>query len=192
MSNDDLLAAIEADSKSNQPVVDLNVLRNGAKALRDLHLLKADLEDQVKQVENRITKIERDELPELFRKAKLSSLTVEADGNHPAFVAERNTVYSASIPQDKRLDAFQWFESQGHGDLIKSVITIQFGMQEHEKRLATMKLLDNHGVEYYTNESIHHMTLKAFVRHEVKAGHIIPHDLLGVYIYDEIQIKPGT
>jgi hypothetical protein len=39
MSNDDLLAAIEADSKSNQPVVDLNVLRNGAKALRDLHLL---------------------------------------------------------------------------------------------------------------------------------------------------------
>jgi hypothetical protein len=33
------------------------------------------------------------------------------------------------------------------------------------------------------------MTLKAFVKRELKAGRIIPMDLLGAYIFDEVKIK---
>lgn len=169
--------------------VDLNIIRARAKELRDAYLTKNDLEQQAKIVGERIQKIERDELPEMFTQAGISSVTVESTGNHPAFIAERGTIYSAKIPDDKRQDAFSWMEENGHGDLIKSVINIFFGMQEHEERLRVMKLLDNAKVQYYTNESIHHMTLKAFVKGEITKGHTIPMDLLGAYVFDEVKIK---
>ena len=179
----------DAVEKEPEEVVDLTTVRKKAVELRDTYLRKADLENELKALQSSITKIERNELPDLFGSAKISSITVEADGNHPAFIAKRETVYTAKIPDDKRQDAFQWLENNGHGDLVKAVIDITFGMQEHERRLKVMKLLSDAGVEYYTNESVHHMTLKAFVKTEIQAGRIIPFDLLGAYIFDEVKIK---
>lgn len=184
--NQELFDAIEAEPEE---VVDLTVVRNMALHLRDSYLEKAEVEEKLKGIQSKITNIERKELPDLFSKAKLSSISVEPDGNHPGFVAERKTVYTAKIPDDKRMEAFQWFEEQGHGDLVKSIINIIFGMQEHERRLEVMKLLSDNGVEYYTDESIHAQTLKAFVKRELQAGRIIPMDVLGAYFFDEVKIK---
>src|SRR4249919_375053 len=175
MSNQELLDII-AD-EPDQPV-DVSAIRKKAIELRDIYLVKADLESQLKGLSNRIMEVERNELPSMFTQAGVSSITVEADGNHPAFVAERTTVYTAKIPDEKRMDALQWFEQQGHGDLVKSQINITFGMQEHEARLRAMKILADNHIEYYTNESVHHSTLKAFVKRELQAGRIIPMDLL--------------
>jgi hypothetical protein len=186
MSDKELLDAIAAEP---QETVDLTKVREKAVELRDAYLQKGDLENQLRENQSRIVKIERNELPDMFTSAKISSVTVEADGNHPAFVASRETVYTAKIPDERRQEAFQWFETTGNGDLIKSTINIIFGMQEHEKRLRVMKLLSDAGIEYYTNEQVHHMTLKAFVKHELQAGRIIPFDLLGAFIFDEVKIK---
>jgi hypothetical protein len=169
--------------------VDLNIIRDRARELRDKYLKKIDLEQQLELVKHGIKKIEQDELPEMFTQAGISSITVEATGNHPAFVAERKTIYNAAIPEDKRLEAFQWLEQNGHGDLVKSVIDITFGMQEHEKRLFVMKLLSDAGIQFYNHETMHHMTLKAFVKREIQDGHMIPMDLLGVFVVDEVKIK---
>ena len=189
MSNDDqeLFDAIAAEPA--QPVGDLRRLRTMAKELRDLYLVQADLQDQVKQTQAKITQMERRTLPDMFAEAKISALVVEQDGNHSPFIAERKTVYTAKIPDDKRPQALQWFVQTDHGDLVKSVITIKFGMQEHEKKLAAMELLSDHGIKFEAAESVHHSTLKAFVEREITAGRVIPHDLLGVYIFDEIKIK---
>jgi hypothetical protein len=169
--------------------VDLTTIQKRASELRDAYLKKADLANQIELIDNNIKKIERDELPEMFTQAGISSVTVEAQGNHPGFVAERGTVYNAKIPEDKRQDAFQWLEQNGHGDLVKSVINIFFGMQEHEERLRVMKILSDAGVQFYNNESVHHMTLKAFVKSQIQKGHLIPMDLLGVFVFDEVKIK---
>lgn len=186
MSNQELFDAVAEEP--DEPV-DVAAIRKKALELRDSYLQKADLESQLKDLSRKITVVERDELPSMFTQAGVSSITVEADGNHPAFVAERTTVYTAKIPDEKRQDAFQWFEQQGHGDLVKSHIDIIFGMQEHEERLRVMKLLSDNKVEYYTNESVHHSTLKAFVKRELQAGRIIPMDLLGAFIFEEVKIK---
>jgi hypothetical protein len=172
---------------TKQPV-DLKVIRQKATELRDLYLEKQDIENSLKKANEQITNIERHELVDLFNDAGVTSVTIEPDGNHPGFVAERKTLYGANIPEEKRMDAFQWMELNGHGDLVKSVINIVFGMHEHEKRLAVMKILSDHGVEYYTNESVHHQTLKAFVKREIQAGRVVPSDLLGAYVFDQIKI----
>lgn len=184
--NQELFDTIASETEE---VVDLTVVRQKVKELRDSHLRKLDLEEQLAKIQSRIAKIERNELPDMFSKAKISSVVVEADGNKPAFLAERKTVYTAKIPDERRQEAFEWFEQQGHGDLVKSVINIIFGMQEHEERLRVMKILAENKIEYYTNESIHAQTLKAFVKREIQAGHILPMDTLGIFIFDEVKIK---
>jgi hypothetical protein len=184
--NQELMDTIAAEEPEK---IDLMVVKNKAKDLRDLLLQKNDLELQLQELSKRIQKIERDDLTDLFSQVGISGVDVEADGNHPPFRAERKTVYTAKIPDEKRIEALHWFEEAGHGDLVKSVIDITFGMHEYEKRLAVMKLLKDNNVEYYTNESVHSSTLKAFVKREIIKGHIIPYDLLGIYIFDEVKIK---
>ena len=180
---------LDAIANEPQEEVDLTTVRRKAVELRDSYLLKTDLENQLKELNGKITDIERKDLPDLFSKAGIRSVEVEADGNHPGFMAERTTVYTAKIPDERRMEAFQWLEGQGHGDLVKSIIQITFGMQEHEARLAVMKLLSDNGIEFWNNESIHWQTLRAFVKREVQAGRIVPQDLLGVFIFDEVKIK---
>jgi hypothetical protein len=182
-----LMDMIEAEPVS-QPS-DLSTIRKKAIELRDLTLKKNDLVAELENTNKQINNIQQHELIDLFNDAKISSLTVDADGNHPAFVAERGTVYQAKIPDDKRLEAFRWLEEHGYGDLIKSNIIITFGMQEHDARLKVMQLLAANNIQYWTDESVHHMTLKAFVKRETIAGHVIPHDLLGTYIFEEVKIK---
>src|SRR5262245_3092480 len=170
-------------------VTDLNIVRKKAVELRDLQLQKAGLEQQILDLNKRITDVERHELIDLFDSASISSITVDADGNYPAFIAARTTVYGSKKPTELESQAYDWFEESGHGDLVKAVITILFGMQEHEERLRVMKLLSDANVQYSSTISIHNSTLKAFVKRELQAGRIIPMDLLGAYVFDEVKIK---
>jgi hypothetical protein len=182
----ELLDAIAAEKPE---AVDLSTVKQKAKELRDLYLRKVDLELKLQEISNKIQTVERDDLPSLFGEVGISRIDVEAEGNYPPFVAERKTVYTAKIPEDKRMEALRWFEEQGHGDLVKSIIDITFGMHEHERRLAVMTLLRDHKIEYYTNESVHSSTLRAFVKREIQASRVVPYDLLGIFIWDEVKIK---
>jgi len=181
------------DEVATHPVpekqTDLTEIREKAKELRDCYLEKAYLEEQLKALGSKIEHVERHELIDMFDNAGITRIDVDADGNHPAFVAKRATVYGAKIPEERTKEALNWFESAGHGDLVKSLIVIMFGMQEHEERLRVMKLLSDHNVQYGTKDSIHHMTLKAFVKGELTKGRIIPMELLGAYVFDEVKIK---
>ena len=123
----DAIAAEPVPPKS----VDLNAVRHKATELRDQYLRKNDLEAQLKEVNEKIAHTERHELIDMFNDAGLSSITVEADGNHPAFVASRATVYGAKIPDDQRIQALEWCDKHWHGHLVKSILIIQFGMHEH-------------------------------------------------------------
>ena len=78
--NDKLLDAIAAEPKEE---VNVSAIRRKAVELRDAYLVKADLGAKVKEISSKITGIERKDLPDMFAKAKVSSVTVEADGNHP-------------------------------------------------------------------------------------------------------------
>ena len=188
MTEQEILDAVAADPLPEKEV-NLTTIREKAKELRDHYLEKAYLEEQLKALGAKIQHVERHELIDLFDSAGISSVAVDADGNHPPFVAERTTVYEGKIPEERRIEALDWFTQTGHGDLVKSVITIQFGMHEWEEKMRVMGILSDYKIEYYTNESVHHMTLKAFVRTEIQKGHIIPMDLLGAYVFDEVKIK---
>ena len=183
----ELLDAIAAEPSKKS--VDLREVRQLARKLHNTYVEKWEIEERLKTVNVSIYNIETKDLPELFGIAGIASLTVEAEGNHPAFVAEKETIYGAKIPDDKRKEALQWFDESGHGDLVKAVIIVQFGMHEHNERLALQELLSSHGYEYIAEERVHHMTLKAFVKRELEKGRRIPMDLLGASVTNAVKIK---
>jgi hypothetical protein len=182
--------ALFDEIEKNPPLpVSLQKVRQVAVKLRDAQNEKQDLEARLSTINAKIGDIERRELPDLFANARISSITVEADGNHPAFIAERSTGYAAKIPEDRKFEAFRWFEDNGHGDLVKALIVVQFGMYELEARRKLCDLLAEKGVDFCTTESVHPMTLKAFVKHEIQQNHPIPMDLLGASMWDQVKIK---
>jgi len=189
MNNEqEILDAVEQDPIPEKQS-DLAIIQAKAVELRDLYNTKAELEARVKETNEKIQHVERHELIDMFDAAGISVLGVDPVGNYPAFVAQRVTTYGSKKPTELDPQVYAWFENNGHGDLIKATVTIQFGMQEHKAWRDTMNLLTDHGIQFSSNIAIHNSTLKAFVKRELQGGRVIPMDLLGAYVFDEVKIK---
>jgi hypothetical protein len=172
-----------------EPVTDLNTVRQKAVELRDLKMRREELENQLDELNKSIKDIERDQLPTLFSQAGIASISVEASGNYPAFEAVRNTVYGAHISEEHKEAAMKWFEDNEHGDLVRALVSVQFGVQEHEAKKKLLNLLITSGYGPQSTETVHPSQLRAFVKREIQAGHNIPQDLLGVFVFDQVTIK---
>jgi len=90
-------------------------------------------------------------------------------------VAEKT---AASISEANREAAFAWLRENGHGDIIKHVISVSLkaGMDDFAKKLvaglrATPELQDQKVDE---KESIASQTLLAFVKTQIKKGQEVP------------------
>ena len=180
-----LSAVAEALSSTDK----LERVRNAVRQLRDLEAQKTELEDELIEIKRKITDLTERELVKLFSEAHISSLSLDAEGNLPAIVAEKGTYYSAKIPEEKELEAFNWLHANGHGDLVKSEIKLTFGMGERDQAEEVEVTLAQKGVDYTSKLQVHPSTLKSFVKHEIEAGHAIPMELLGAYAGETVKIK---
>ncbi len=150
------------------------------KRVSDLMVLLRDYELQIKEREQQISDLKvkrlRDNksLQDLMIEVKMSSFSLEASGNAPAFEAEIRNVYYASIAADwdepKRSEAFKLLEKKQAGDLIKTVITTALGKdtakQQKEVRAALRKLK----VPFDEKRSVPFQTLTAYVREKFETG----------------------
>ena len=77
---------------------------------------------------------------------------------------------SASIPADRKQDAFNWLREHGLDDIIKNDIIVSFGRGQDNKAGDMMYDLEQKGFHPEQKTHIHSMTLKAFVRERVEKG----------------------
>jgi hypothetical protein len=183
---DDILNEVESLSSSGDK---LDQVRAAARRLRDLEHRKAELEDELDQTKRAILELTERDLVKLFSAANMSSLTLEAEGNHPAMTFEKTTFYSAKIPAEKEAEAFSWLHDNGHGDIVKTQVTVALGMGERDTAEQVEAAIANLGVDYNSKLSVHPSTLKAFAKAEIESGHALPMDLLGVYMGETIKLK---
>ena len=99
------------------------------------------------------------------------------------------TYYSASIPKDKINDALDWLRDNGHGDLIKNTVSIDYGKGEDNVAADMKQKLREAGQSFTDKTGVHPQTLKAFAREQTESGKNLPLDLLGVYIGQKTVIK---
>ena len=98
-------------------------------------------------------------------------------------------IYAASIPKERKEEAFQWLRDHDFGDLVKNNVTVSFGRGEDEVARDFVDFCDAEGYAPNQMEKVEPMTLKAWLRERVEAGDPVPLDLFGAFISQRATIK---
>lgn len=146
----------------------------------------ADAEAALKTLKQEHNKTSQIDIPEALAECGLSEFKL-ANGMKVTV----NPFYSASIPKGGEEEAMNWLRDNGHEDLIKNTISVNFGRGEDESASKLREALNNEGSSYTDKTGVHSQTLKAFVREQVESGQNLPLDLLGVFIGQKTTIKEG-
>ena len=168
----------------------LERVREALKLHRELTFELEELDRRRNTVQSQLTELNTQTMIKLFSEAHMLDFTLEAEGNYPAIKAKRVPFYSAKIPDDKQEEAFDWFHESGHGDLVKTTISLAFGMKERKLAEKVEAALEKLKVDYNSKLSVHASTLLAFVKAEIEAGRPLPKDLLGVYVGETVKVSP--
>lgn len=145
-----------------------------------------DLEDELKRAQQNLAKISQEILPEALAEHGLSELKMD-DGSKITV----SQFIQAHISKEKQEDAFDWLREHNFDDLIKNVVSLEFGKGEDDHARDVMETLTNRGYWPQNKQSVHPSTLKAFVKEQVEKGAEIPSDLFGVFIGKKAVIKKG-
>ena len=96
---------------------------------------------------------------------------------------------SASIPADRRQEAYAWLREHGLDDIIKIDVTVSFGRGEDNLAGDVMYDLEQKGYHPEKKTHIHSMPLKAFVKERVEKGLPIDLDMFGAYVARTADVK---
>lgn len=136
--------------------------------------------DQLKQ---ELRQVAEKDLPNALQEVGLSAIQL-TNGKK---VTIKTEIY-ASIPKDSSAPAFAWLRDHGHGALIKNIISTEFGKGEDEKAVQAAMLLAEAGFTPSQKESVHPMTLKAFLKEQMEKGTSVPLELFGAFILNRAKV----
>tara|TARA_R110000803_G_scaffold124003_1_gene191823 strand:+ start:32 stop:631 length:600 start_codon:yes stop_codon:yes gene_type:complete len=186
----DLLAEMASDSGATSNKIDqlqegkLDAVSRLATEAAALEHKLADTEKIMKETKAALLKITDERLPEALEVMGLQKFTL-TDGSEIAI----KPIYAASIPKDRKEEAFQWLRDNDHGDLVKNLVSVSFGRGEDETAKEFVGLCDAQGFVPSQAEKVESSTLRGWLRERVEAGDPIPLDLFGAFISQRATIK---
>jgi len=145
---------------------------------KEAEALVEKLTEDLRLAKEALTRIAEFELPNLMDAAEQEEVKTK-DG----IKVKVSTKIRGSIPKGGEDAAFKWLEDNEHEDLIKRLITVEFGKEDEAwaKKFMTdlkkRKRVPKHNVKL----SVHPATLASFVAEQLEAGEPIPMETLGVY-----------
>ena len=142
------------------------------------------LDRELKNEKQNLLKLTDEDLPSTMADLGLSKFSLD-DGS----TVEVKPTYGASILVKDRPAAYDWLRDNGFDDIIKNIVSCQFGRGEDDQASAFHAFASQQGYPTSQNESIHAGTLKAFVKERIEAGEDFPHQLFGAYVGQRAIIK---
>ena len=127
-----------------------------------------------------------------MREARVPALTLEAEGNFPAFKLDCKPYYYANIKADDPLapSAFAWLEKHGHGDIIKKTYTIVVGKGDAKLSKRIEATLNKAKIPFEVKMAVPWNTLTAFLREQIEKFKTMPPlDLLGGKVGSVVDMK---
>ena len=176
---------LEADAKALQ--VDNNSLRAVAdlgKQAQKIQLEIDDLETTMKERKESLNSLLEVKIPEACQEIGLLKFSMD-DGSE----IEIKQFYSASITAEKEAEAHAWLRDHGYDDIIKNIVSVQFGRKEDAKAGETLELLRREGLLPEQVAKVHPQTLKGWVREMIEQGVHFPMDVFGAYTGFKANIK---
>ena len=142
-----------------------------------------DAEEHLKALKQDKQRISFEQIPMLMDEMGIER--VDVDGA----TVQLKPFVSASIPADRKQDAFNWLREHGLDDIIKNDIIVSFGRGQDNAAGDVMYDLEQKGFHPEQKTHIHAMTLKAFVRERVEKGLPIDLDMFGAYVARTADVK---
>ena len=186
----DIIAEMASDAGSSEDTIDklkddqLDSISKLANEAASLERKIADTEQLLKDHKQSLHKITDEQLPEALETMGLQKFTLK-DGAEIAV----KPIYAASIPKDRKDEAFQWLRDHEFGDLVKNNVTVTFGRGEDTIAKDFVNMCGAQGFTPSQLEKVEPMTLKAWLRERVEAGDAVPLDLFGAFISQRATIK---
>ena len=186
----DLLSEMASDSGDTPDKLDglsSSKLDGVSRLAQEASLLEKEIaryEQFAKEKKQALHKITDEQLPEALEEMGLQKFTL-TDGAEISV----KPIYSASIPRDRKEEAFEWLRNHEFGDLVKNNVTVTFGRGEDETAKDFVSLCGLQGFVPSQLEKVEPMTLKAWLRERVEEGDAIPLDLFGAFISQRAIIK---
>ena len=174
----------EADQREDlDGANDANKLSDQVVKLQELEAELLVKEQEYKEMKRKVELVSSEVIPTMMQEMNISTLKL-ADGTS----VEVKPVYGASIPADKKEDAYTWLRENGLGDLIKNEVTVAFGRSEDNKAQQYAVLAQGQGYEPVQKLKVEPMTLKALVRERVENGLDMPSDLFNMFTSNRTKI----
>ena len=141
-------------------------------------------EEELKKLKDVETTLSEQTIPNLMQKAGVELIKLEGGVS-----VEVKPFYSARIPASKSEEAFQWLRDNGHGDLIKNQVSLEFGMKQDNEAKSIVEELKSKGLPVKQKTTVHPSSLRGFVREQIQdLGKDVPADLFGTYVANKTKI----
>lgn len=184
MSNMDAIFSADAEQPSGPTNDELTQITTLAEQQLELELELAVLNDQVRQVTERLRAIAEKALPEAMTAIGMKKFVL-VDGST---VNVKDDV-AASIRSERIGAAVVWLEAQGLGDVVKDEVKVSLGKGESQYAPQILGFIEGLGFQASEKYSVHPSTLKSLVKEQLAKGVEFPEDCFSVYQYQKAEIK---
>ena len=153
------------------------------RSLRNVEQQIEDAENHIKSLEQEKHRLSVENIPALMDEMGVERIDVDG------LTVERKMIISASIPKDRKDEAFSWLRENGLDDIIKNDVTCSFGKGQDNSAKNVIAILQDAGFDPATKTHVHPSTLKAFVKERVTDGKPIDLDMFGAFISNAAQLR---
>ena len=141
-------------------------------------------EEELKKLKDVETTLSEQTIPNLMQQAGVELIKLEG-----GISVEVKPFYSARIPSSKSEEAFAWLRDNGHGDLIKNQVSLEFGMKQDNEAKSLVEELKAKGLPVKQKTTVHPSSLRGFVREQIQdLGKDVPAELFGTYVANKTKI----
>ena len=151
--------------------------------LRNVENQIEDAENHIKSLKQEKHRLSVENIPALMDEMGVERLDVDG------LTVERKMIVSASIPKDRKDEAYSWLRENGCDDIIKNDVTCSFGKGQDNSAKNVIAILQDAGFDPATKTHVHPSTLKAFVKERVTDGKPIDLDMFGAFISNAAQLR---
>lgn len=149
--------------------MDLKKLAQLTKALIAADARVDDLADQLKKAEETARIIREETIPNVMLEEEIKEVVLDTGER----VKIDQEVY-CQIPANGKEKAYKWLEQHGHGGLIKTEVTIEFGKGELKKAAKFAATCLSRKLNAELAQSVHASTLKAFLKEQIRERKRVP------------------
>lgn len=171
----DLLELVEEDK--TRPVSQDKLDRLKAMGVKVMQLKKeiAEAEKALQEKQSRFHNLVSNEMPALFEETKTDRLGLPEYGIDLVLTNYYHANIAADWTEERREAAFSWMEEQGHGDLVRVIVSVTFGKQElREAKILADHLKTKFGYLPTVQKTIPWNSLTAWLKEQVEKLHRVP------------------